>query len=97
MKDKGGNNLLGAIRKLTEDIDDNIDPKFKEEAVKNISILHGRDLPIEWRQPFFGNMGSAQYNAQRGAQRSAGTIGILAQCVCDAKTLAKIAFSVKPC
>jgi len=43
MKDKGGNNLLGAIRKLTEDIDDNIDPKFKEEAVKNISILHEGD------------------------------------------------------
>jgi hypothetical protein len=43
MKDKGGNNLLGAIRKLTENIDDNIDPKFKEEAVKNISILHDGD------------------------------------------------------
>lgn len=43
MKDKGGNNLLGAIRKLTEDIDDNIDPQFKEAAVKNISILHDGD------------------------------------------------------
>jgi len=35
--------LLGAIRKLTENIDDNIDPQFKEEAVKNISILHDGD------------------------------------------------------
>lgn len=43
MKTKGEINLLGAIRKLTENIDDNIDPKFKDEAVKNISILHEGD------------------------------------------------------
>lgn len=35
--------MLNAIRKLTEDIEYNIDPKFKEEAVKNISILHEGD------------------------------------------------------
>jgi hypothetical protein len=35
--------LLGAIRKLTEDIEYNIDPKFKDEAVKNVSILHEGD------------------------------------------------------
>ena len=35
--------MLGAIRKLTEDIDDNIDPKFKDIAVKNISMLHDGD------------------------------------------------------
>jgi uncharacterized membrane protein len=35
--------LLNAIRKLTEDIEYNIDPKIKEEAVKNISILHDGD------------------------------------------------------
>lgn len=35
--------MLEAIRKLTEDIEYNIDPKFKDEAVKNISILHEGD------------------------------------------------------
>ncbi|NOW87936.1 hypothetical protein B0H39_005967 [Clostridium beijerinckii] len=35
--------MLSAIRKLTEDIEYNIDPKFKDEAVKNISILHEGD------------------------------------------------------
>ncbi len=35
--------MLNAIRKLTEDIEYNIDPKFKDEAVKNISILHEGD------------------------------------------------------
>lgn len=35
--------MLNAIRKLTEDIEYNIDPKFKDEAVKNISILHAGD------------------------------------------------------
>jgi hypothetical protein len=35
--------LLNAIRKLTEDIEYNINPKFKDEAVKNISILHEND------------------------------------------------------
>ena len=35
--------MLGAIRKLTEDIDDHIDPKFKDIAVKNISMLHDGD------------------------------------------------------
>jgi len=35
--------LLNAIRKLTEDIEYNIDPKLKDEAVKNISILHEGD------------------------------------------------------
>lgn len=35
--------MLNAIRKLTEDIEYNIDPKFKEQAVKNISILHDGD------------------------------------------------------
>ncbi|PSM56689.1 replication protein [Clostridium diolis] len=35
--------MLSAIRKLKEDIEYNIDPKFKDEAVKNISILHEGD------------------------------------------------------
>ncbi len=35
--------MLNAIRKLTEDIEYNIDPKIKEEAVKNISMLHDGD------------------------------------------------------
>lgn len=35
--------MLNAIRKLTEDIEYNIDPKLKDEAVKNISILHEGD------------------------------------------------------
>ena len=35
--------MLNAIRKLTEDIEYNIDPKFKDEAVKNISIIHEGD------------------------------------------------------
>lgn len=43
IRNKGGNDLLGAIRKLTEDIDDNVESKYKEEAVKNISILHDGD------------------------------------------------------
>lgn len=43
MKNKGGNNLLGAIRKLTENIEDNIEPKYKEVAIKNISMLHDND------------------------------------------------------
>lgn len=35
--------MLGAIRKLTDDLEENIDPKFKEVAIKNISILHDND------------------------------------------------------
>lgn len=35
--------MLNTIRKLTEDIEYNIDPRFKDEAVKNISILHDGD------------------------------------------------------
>lgn len=35
--------MFGTIRNLTESIDYNIDPKIKEEAVKNISILHDGD------------------------------------------------------
>ncbi|AOR25011.1 replication protein [Clostridium taeniosporum] len=35
--------MLGAIRKLTENIEDTIEPKYKEVAVKNISMLHNND------------------------------------------------------
>lgn len=35
--------MLNAIRKLTEDTEYNIDPKFKDIAVKNISMLHDGD------------------------------------------------------
>lgn len=35
--------MLNAIRKLTEDIEYNIDPEITDEAVKNVSILHERD------------------------------------------------------
>lgn len=35
--------MLNAIRKLTEDIEYNIDPGSTDEAVKNVSILHEKD------------------------------------------------------
>ncbi|MBW6411660.1 DNA-binding response regulator [Clostridium weizhouense] len=35
--------MLGAIRNLTEDLNDNVDPKYKEVAIKNISMLHDND------------------------------------------------------
>ena len=35
--------MFSTIRNLTENIDYNIDPKYKEQAVKNISILHEGD------------------------------------------------------
>ncbi len=35
--------MLGAIRKLTEDLEDKIDHKYKEVAIKNISMLHDND------------------------------------------------------
>jgi hypothetical protein len=39
----GGENLLGAITKLTDDYGENIDTKYKEQTIKNISILHEGD------------------------------------------------------
>ena len=39
----GGKNLLRAITKLTDDYGENIDTKYKEQAIKNISILHEGD------------------------------------------------------
>ncbi len=35
--------MLGAIRKLKDDIEDTIELKYKEEAIKNISMLHEGD------------------------------------------------------
>ncbi|NFA43754.1 helix-turn-helix domain-containing protein [Clostridium botulinum] len=35
--------MLGAIRKLTEDLEENIDHKYKEVSLKNISMLHDND------------------------------------------------------
>ncbi|MCS6131088.1 helix-turn-helix domain-containing protein [Clostridium botulinum] len=35
--------MLSAIRRLTEELEDSIHPKYKEVAIKNISILHTKD------------------------------------------------------
>ncbi|MBY7009176.1 helix-turn-helix domain-containing protein [Clostridium botulinum] len=35
--------MLSSIRRLTEELEDSIHPKYKEVAIKNISILHTKD------------------------------------------------------